>query len=139
MTLWTQLSLSYFLFIRDNVPEFSCVSFTWDGGCSRTNWVWVLIPPLTSNVTLGKLLNHCLSFLICKMKIIVIILTTDYWRSKWQLTPVFLPGESHGQRSLVGYSPRDHKELATTEHTHTTSDCWWVGAPETLIIVSHTQ
>ena len=28
------------------------------------------------------------------------------WRRKWQPTPVFLPGESHGQRSLVGYSPR---------------------------------
>ena len=29
----------------------------------------------------------------------------DPWRRKWQPTPVFLPGESHGQRSLVGYSP----------------------------------
>ena len=27
------------------------------------------------------------------------------WRRKWQRTPVFLPGESHGWRSLVGYSP----------------------------------
>ena len=27
------------------------------------------------------------------------------WRRVWQPTPVFLPGESHGQRSLVGYSP----------------------------------
>ena len=27
------------------------------------------------------------------------------WRRKWQLTPVFLPGNSHGQRSLVGNSP----------------------------------
>ena len=27
----------------------------------------------------------------------------------WQATPVFLPGEFHGQRSLVGYSPWDHK------------------------------
>ena len=27
------------------------------------------------------------------------------WRRKWQPTPVFLPGKSHGQRSLVGYSP----------------------------------
>ena len=27
------------------------------------------------------------------------------WRRKWQPTPVFLPGESHGQKSLVGYSP----------------------------------
>ena len=32
---------------------------------------------------------------------------------KWQPTPVFLPGESHGQRSLAGYSPRGHKELDT--------------------------
>ena len=30
-------------------------------------------------------------------------------------TPVFLPGESHGQRSLVGYSPQEHKESDTTE------------------------
>ena len=35
-----------------------------------------------------------------------------------QPTPVFLPGESHGQRSLVGYSPRSHKELDTTEQLH---------------------
>ena len=27
------------------------------------------------------------------------------WERKWQLTPIFLPGKSHGQRSLVGYSP----------------------------------
>ena len=32
-----------------------------------------------------------------------------------QPTPVFLPGESHGQRSLVGYSPRSHKESDMTE------------------------
>ena len=32
-------------------------------------------------------------------------------------TPVFLPGESHGQRSLVGYSPWGHKESDTTEVT----------------------
>ena len=30
-------------------------------------------------------------------------------------TPVFLPGKSHGQRSLVGYSPRGRSELDTTE------------------------
>ena len=33
----------------------------------------------------------------------------------WQPTPVFLPGESHGQRSLVGYCPWGGKESATTE------------------------
>ena len=31
------------------------------------------------------------------------------WRRAWHLTPVFLPGESHGQRSLVGYSPKGHR------------------------------
>ena len=35
------------------------------------------------------------------------------WRRKWQPTPVFLPGESYGQRSLLGYSPWGHKELDT--------------------------
>ena len=37
------------------------------------------------------------------------------WRRAWQPTPVVLPGESHGQRSLVGYSPWGHKELDMTE------------------------
>ena len=37
------------------------------------------------------------------------------WRRAWQPTPAFLPGESHGQKSLVGYSPWDHKESDTTE------------------------
>ena len=37
------------------------------------------------------------------------------WRREWLSTAVFLPGESHGQRSLVGCSPRGGKELDTTE------------------------
>ena len=40
------------------------------------------------------------------------------WNRKWQPTPVFLPGESHGQRSLVSYSPWGRKESDTTEHVH---------------------
>ena len=52
------------------------------------------------------------------------------WRRKWQPTPVFLPGKSHGQRHLVGYSPWGHKVSDTTEllrtqthtHTHTHTD-----------------
>ena len=39
------------------------------------------------------------------------------WRRAGQPTPVFLPGESYGQRSLVGDSPWRHKELSTTEVT----------------------
>ena len=42
------------------------------------------------------------------------------WRRKWQPTPVFLPGKSHGQKSLTSYSPWSRKELDTTEHTHNT-------------------
>ena len=36
------------------------------------------------------------------------------WRRKRQPTPAFLPGKSHGQRSLLGYSPWGRKELETT-------------------------
>ena len=42
----------------------------------------------------------------------------DPLRRKWQPTPVFLPGESYGRRSLVGYSPRGRKESDTTERLH---------------------
>ena len=41
------------------------------------------------------------------------------WRRTWQPTPVFLPGQFHGQRSLVGYRPWGCKESDVTEHTHT--------------------
>ena len=44
------------------------------------------------------------------------------WRRVWQPTPVFLPGEFHGKRSLAGYSPWGHKKLDRTEATeHRTS------------------
>ena len=46
-------------------------------------------------------------------------MSTHTWRRKWQLTPAFLPGEFHGQRNLVGYSPWGHKESAMTEHINT--------------------
>ena len=39
------------------------------------------------------------------------------WRKAQQPTPEFLPGESHGQWSLKGYSPQAHKELDMTEAT----------------------
>ena len=40
------------------------------------------------------------------------------WRRKWQPSPAPLPGKSHGQRSLVAYSPWGHKESDTTERLH---------------------
>ena len=45
------------------------------------------------------------------------LFTFMHWRRKWQPTPVFLPGESHGRRSLVGCSRWGRTELDTTEAT----------------------
>ena len=44
----------------------------------------------------------------------------DY-RKKWQPTPVLLPGKSHGQRNVVGYSSWGRKQSDTTERLHITS------------------
>ena len=53
------------------------------------------------------------------------------WRREWQATPVFLPGPSHGQRSLEGYSPQGCKEsdkTEVTEHASTQSKMKFKGA-----------
>ena len=42
------------------------------------------------------------------------------WRRTWQSTPIFLPGESHRQRSLTGYSPSGCKESDTANNYHYT-------------------
>ena len=53
------------------------------------------------------------------------------WRRAWQPTPVFLLGESHGQRSLAGYIPCCHKESDTTEVTyHTYSNPYLESCPK---------
>ena len=46
------------------------------------------------------------------------------WRKKWQPTPVLLPGDSHGQRSLAGYSPwgRRVRHDGVTQHKPTSGD-----------------
>ena len=60
------------------------------------------------------------------------------WRRKWQPTPVLLPGKSHGQRSLAGYSPWGLKELDTTERLstaqHSTGARW--GFPDGSVVKS---
>ena len=43
----------------------------------------------------------------------------DPLEEEMQPTPAFLPGKSHGQRSLEGYRPWSCKEVDTTEHRHT--------------------
>jgi len=58
----------------------------------------------------------CASILFLRIWIIFNVITmSSLWRRQWHPTPVLLPGKSHGQRSLVGYSPWGGKELDTTE------------------------
>ena len=49
------------------------------------------------------------------------------WRRAWQPTPVFLPGESHGQRSLAGYSPWGHTESNSSVVLKNTLSWGWNG------------
>ena len=63
------------------------------------------------------------------------------WRRAWQPTPVFLPGESHGQRNLAGCSPVGCKELDKTEvisqtHVHTYN---WSDYTHTYHTTPHTH
>ena len=59
------------------------------------------------------------------------------WRRKWQPTPVFLPGESHGQRSLAGCSPWGLKELDITERLSLTHSFHILGVFSMKLIMSH--
>ena len=53
----------------------------------------------------------------CNLYILYIYIHHIFWSRKWQPTPVFLPGESHGQRNLVDYNPWSCTESGTTEAT----------------------
>ena len=55
------------------------------------------------------------------------------WRKQWHPTPVLLPGKSHGQRNLVGFSPWGRKEWDTTEQLHFHSAYGFVKSRTTLI------
>ena len=57
------------------------------------------------------------------------------WSRKWQPTSVFLPGKSHGQRSLAGYSSRGHKESDTTERLSTQKTC----TPQTKTLTKESE
>ena len=50
------------------------------------------------------------------------------WRRKWQPTLVFLPGKSHGQRSLVSYSPWGRRESEMTERLNNSNKILQRGA-----------
>ena len=57
------------------------------------------------------------------------------WRREWQPIPVFLPGESHGQKSLAGYSPWGHEESDMTEQLTVSMRAELVTPPSTVFVV----
>ena len=61
------------------------------------------------------------------------------WKRAWQPTPVFLPEKSHGQRSLVGYSPESHKESDTTEATQHAHEILFIMARQWMLQIGETS
>ena len=63
------------------------------------------------------------------------------WRRKWKPTPIFLPGKFHGQRSLVGYSPRDCKRvghnLTTKQPNNSIYSHYNIHSPWCTLLVSY--
>ena len=70
---------------------------------SQETWIWVPALPVAQQVNCQcrRCNRHGFNPWVGKIP----------WRRKWLLTPVFLPGEFHGQRSLVGYSSRNLKRV----------------------------
>ena len=78
---------------------------SWSGGC----YAFLRNPRWPSGKELARQWKRCRrrGFDPCAKKI--------PWRRDWKSIPVFLPGESHGQRNLAGYSPWGHKQSDMTE------------------------
>ena len=80
---------------------------------------WISIPKTVITITFISLVAQMVKHLPTTRGTWVWFLGRKIsWSRKWQPTPVLSPEKSHGQRSLVGYSPWDSKELDTTERLH---------------------
>ena len=94
-----------------------CLEFWHKLNKGRTTW---LAPSkscrLLDLATLPWYTFHTCLHICCWKKIRHVL--CDSWRRQWHPTPVFLPGKSHGQRSLVGCNPWGHEESDTTERLH---------------------
>ena len=64
----------------------------------------------------GKNLHQQKDYILLKVQMII-------WRRQWHPTPVFMPGKSHGWRSLVDYSPWGHEESDTQPRDETQVSC----------------
>ena len=79
-------------------------------GCSIHYWKWSIA---ISTIIVLMFISSCSSSML-----LYIFRCSDQWRRKWQPTPVFLPRESHGQRSLVGCCPWGRTEHACIGDGH---------------------
>ena len=84
-----------------------------------------VVPELLVSCMTSSILNHQGYFPDCLPGTRVLIFKEQvvYWRRKWQPTPVFLPGESQGQSSLVGCHLWGRTESDTTEATQQQQQC----------------
>ena len=104
--VWAYLALACLLHLNLKRTEFTLskvskkkiihpkLSIRFNGNSIQKHWEWSLL-----NLT---------EFSLCAILLL---------RRKWQYTPVFLPGESHGQRSLAGHGPWGRRDSDTTEVT----------------------
>ena len=115
--------ISFFLWLT-SIPLFICTTFSLSIICS---WIFRLFPCLGSckqccyEPRVG-FSSVCLQCRRCRRYRFHPWVGKIPWRRAQQPTPLFLLGKSHGQRSLVDYSPWGHKELdknEATEHAHT--------------------
>ena len=99
----------------------SCLTLCNPMDCSSVHGIFQARTLQWFAISLLQLTNWFIYDLVDKIYEVVLYLELSlrsYQRRQWHPTPVLLPGKSHGQRSLVGYSPWGRKELDTTERLH---------------------
>ena len=95
---------------EEDSKKWKDIPCSWTG---RINIAKMTIPP--KEIYKFNVLPWWLRYLQCRRARFDPWVRKIPWRREWILTPVFLPGEFHGQRSLVSYSPWGCKEFDTTE------------------------
>ena len=101
---------------------------TVDGDCSHEIKRWLLLgrKVMTKLDNILKSRDIILPAKVHLVKAMVFPVVMYGWRRKWQPTPVFLPRESHEQRSLVGCRPWGRTESDTTEATEQKQQHVWM-------------
>ena len=117
------IASGYYCYLGGRLQHFTNL---WDSYFPKGQWQWHNYPATNSEHNLNLNLLVVLSLALpswlsdkesacpCKRCVFSPWVRKIPWRRKWQPTPVFLLGKSHGQKNLVGYSPWGHKESGTT-------------------------